>query len=104
MKLKAHSVAFTLQNRFMPRGLDDEHAQNPRRQPATNDVTPVRIIEPGNVREMPEDGPDDRDYQLNVTGRYAPSMAYLARMAKHDAFDVLHTANIQVRVDRGKPR
>ncbi|CAH0142357.1 hypothetical protein SRABI26_00501 [Arthrobacter sp. Bi26] len=63
MKLKAHSVAFTLRNRFMRRGLDDEHAQNPRRQPATNDVTPVRIVEPGNAREMPEDGPDDRDYQ-----------------------------------------
>lgn len=59
MKLKAHSFAFTLRNQLMRRGLDDEHAANPRQQPATNDMTPVRIIDPGNAREWPEVGPDD---------------------------------------------
>ena len=62
MKLKAHSVAFTLRSQLMRRGLDDEHAANPRRQPATNDITPVRIIDPGNAREWPEVGPDDLEY------------------------------------------
>ena len=63
MKLKAHSVAFTLLDRLLRRGLDDEHAAHLRRQPATNDVTPVRIIDPGNAREWPGVGPDDLEYQ-----------------------------------------
>ena len=46
---------------------------------------------------------DRRDYQLNVTGRYAHSIAYLARMAAHNGFDVLSTTDTQTRLDKGKP-
>ena len=44
-----------------------------------------------------------RDYQLNITGRYAHSVAYLARMAAHYGFDVLSTTDTQSRLDKGKP-
>ena len=44
-----------------------------------------------------------RDYQLNTTGRYAHSIAYLARMAAHNGFDVLSTTGTQSRLDKGKP-
>lgn len=44
-----------------------------------------------------------RDYRLNVTGRYAHSIAYLARMAARAGFAVLSTTDTQSRVDRGKP-
>jgi len=47
--------------------------------------------------------PERRDYQLNVTGRYAHSIAYLARMAAQSRFDVLSTTNTQSRLDKGKP-
>jgi hypothetical protein len=63
MKLKAHSIAFTLRDRLMRRGLEDEHVVNPRRHPGTNDLTPVWIIDPGNARELPEVGPEDLEYQ-----------------------------------------
>jgi len=43
------------------------------------------------------------DYQLNVTGRYAHSIAYLARLAGHSGFDVLSTTNTESRMDKGKP-
>ena len=49
-------------------------------------------------------GPSNRQgYQLNVTGRYAHSVAYLARMAEHNGFDVLSTTGTQTRLDKGKP-
>ncbi len=63
MKLKAPSVAFTLRNRLIRRGLEDELAASPRRQRTTTDVTPVRIIHPSSTREWPEVGPDDLEYQ-----------------------------------------
>lgn len=67
MKLKAPSVAFTLRNRLIRRGLEDELAANPRRQrttaDVTPDVTPVRIMHPSSTRELPEVGPDDLEYQ-----------------------------------------
>jgi predicted TPR repeat methyltransferase len=46
---------------------------------------------------------DQRDYQLNVTGRYAHSVAYLSRLAAQNGFDVLSTTNTQSRLDKGKP-
>ena len=39
--------------------------------------------------------PDRRDYKLNVTARYAHSMAYLTRMAGDYGFDVLSTTGTQ---------
>ena len=47
--------------------------------------------------------PDRRDYKLNVTARYAHSMAYLTRMAADYGFDVLSTTGTQHRLDKGKP-
>ena len=47
--------------------------------------------------------PDRRDYKLNVTARYAHSIAYLTRMAADNGFDVLSTTGTQHRLDRGKP-
>lgn len=44
-----------------------------------------------------------RDFQLNVTGRYAHAIAYLSRMAAHDGFDVLGIGDTQTRRDKGKP-
>jgi len=46
---------------------------------------------------------DRRDYQLNATGRYAHSIAYLARIAALNGFDVLSTTDTQIRLDKGKP-
>ncbi len=46
---------------------------------------------------------DARDYKLNITARYAHSIAYLERMAAHNGFDVLSTTNTQSRLDKGKP-
>ena len=47
--------------------------------------------------------PDRRDYKLNVTARYAHSIAYLTRMAADYGFDVLSTTGTQHRLDKGKP-
>jgi len=47
--------------------------------------------------------PDLGDYRLNVTGRYAHSIAYLARLAGHSGFVVLSTTNTESRLDKGKP-
>jgi len=47
--------------------------------------------------------PSRPDYQLNATGRYAHSSAYLARIAEQHGFDVLRTTGTQSRLDRGKP-
>jgi len=44
-----------------------------------------------------------REYQLNITGRYAHSSAYLARMAGNNGFEVLNTRTIESRLDQGKP-
>ncbi len=46
---------------------------------------------------------DAPDYQLNVTGRYAHSIAYLSRMAPRHCFDVLASIRTQSRIDKGKP-
>jgi len=46
---------------------------------------------------------DGRDYRLNVTGRYAHSIAYLAGMAARNGFRILSTADTQSRLDKGKP-
>ena len=46
---------------------------------------------------------DSHDYRLNVTGRYAHSMAYLSRMAAHNGFEVLGTTDTQSRLDKGVP-
>ena len=46
---------------------------------------------------------DQRDHKLNITGRYAHSSAYLARMAAHSNFDVVSTTETQSRLDKGKP-
>lgn len=43
------------------------------------------------------------DYKLNVTARDAHSIAYLARMAAENGFDVLSTTDTQSRLDRNKP-
>jgi predicted TPR repeat methyltransferase len=47
--------------------------------------------------------PDARGYELNVTGRYAHSIAYLDRLAAHNRFETLSTAGIHVRLHRGQP-
>ena len=47
--------------------------------------------------------PDRRDYKLNVTARYAHSVAYLTRLAADNGFDVLSTTGTQSRLDKGKP-
>jgi predicted TPR repeat methyltransferase len=47
--------------------------------------------------------PERHDYRLNVTGRYAHSIAYLARMAAHNGFEVLRVTDTQNRLDKGKP-
>ena len=44
-----------------------------------------------------------RDFQLNASGRYVHSIAYLSRVAAHNGFDVLGIADTQVRLDNGKP-
>ncbi len=44
-----------------------------------------------------------RDYQLNATGRYAHSSAYLTAMASRDGFDALSVSATQSRLDKGKP-
>ncbi len=41
-------------------------------------------------------------YQLNPTGRYAHSAAYLLRMASHHGFAILTDMNIQCRLEQGK--
>ena len=46
--------------------------------------------------------PDRRDYKLNVTARYAHSMAYLTRMAGDYGFDVLSTTGTQHRLRQGQ--
>ena len=46
---------------------------------------------------------DQRNHKLNITGRYAHSSAYLARMAAHNKFEVLSTMETQSRLDKGKP-
>jgi len=46
---------------------------------------------------------DSRDYQLNATGRYAHSVAYLARMASDSGFEILSTTDTQSRLDKGNP-
>jgi predicted TPR repeat methyltransferase len=48
-------------------------------------------------------GADPHDYRLNVTGRYAHSIAYLSRMAAGSGFDVLSTTTTQSRLDKGRP-
>jgi predicted TPR repeat methyltransferase len=45
----------------------------------------------------------NQDYRLNVTGRYAHSIDYLARMAARNGFEVLTTTETQSRLNEGVP-
>ena len=70
-----------------------------------------RLLRPGglfafsveSLEALLDDAAAAPDYQLNVTGRYAHSIAYLARMAEHNGFDVLSATGTQSRLDKGKP-
>lgn len=64
MKLKTHSIAFALRSRIVGRGLHDEHPVAPRRQPATNEEPPVRILDDTTAQDVPEAGPEDPENQL----------------------------------------
>jgi predicted TPR repeat methyltransferase len=46
---------------------------------------------------------EDRDYRLNLTGRYAHSLDYLNTMAAAGGFEVRTTTEMQSRIDKGKP-
>ena len=55
------------------------------------------------LADPPEALSEPRDYKLNITGRYAHSSAYLARLAAHHNFEVLGMQETQTRLDKGKP-
>lgn len=63
MKHKAHAVAVVLRSRAMRRAQDEEHPDEPRRQPATNQEPLVRILDSNNDRGLPEVWPDEPNNQ-----------------------------------------